>query len=36
MINVTKTYLPPLEEYERYLQGVWERNQLTNNGPLVK
>ena len=36
MINVTKTYLPPLEEYEQYLQGIWERNQLTNNGPLVK
>lgn len=36
MINVTKTYLPPLEEYEQYLQGIWERNQLTNNGPLVR
>ncbi len=36
MINVTKTYLPPIEEYEQYLKGIWERNQLTNNGPLVK
>jgi dTDP-4-amino-4,6-dideoxygalactose transaminase len=36
MINVTKTYLPPLEEYVRYLEGIWERGQLTNNGPLVK
>lgn len=36
MINVTKTFLPPLEEYEQYLQGIWERNYLTNNGPLLK
>jgi len=36
MINVTKSYLPPLEEYVQYLQGIWERDQLTNNGPLVK
>ncbi len=36
MINVTKTYLPPLEEYVRYLEGIWERGQVTNNGPLVK
>jgi dTDP-4-amino-4,6-dideoxygalactose transaminase len=35
-INVTKTYLPPLEEYVRYLEGIWARGQLTNNGPLVK
>jgi dTDP-4-amino-4,6-dideoxygalactose transaminase len=35
MINVTKTYLPPLEEYTRYLQGIWQRVHLTNHGPLV-
>lgn len=35
-MNVTKTYLPPLEEYVAYLQGVWERAHVTNNGPLVK
>jgi dTDP-4-amino-4,6-dideoxygalactose transaminase len=35
MIPVTKTYLPPLEEYMEYLRGIWERNQVTNNGPLV-
>ena len=34
--NVTKTYLQPLEEYVHYLRGIWERNQVTNNGPLVK
>ena len=36
VINVTKTYLPPLEEYVHYLEGIWERGQLTNHGPLVK
>lgn len=36
MINVTKSYLPPLEEYIQYLQRIWESHQLTNNGPLVK
>ncbi len=35
-INVTKSYLPPLEEYVHCLEGIWERGQLTNNGPLVK
>jgi len=35
MINVTKTYLPPLEEYYEYLKGVWERSWVTNHGPLV-
>ncbi|WP_266169937.1 DegT/DnrJ/EryC1/StrS family aminotransferase [Dyella subtropica] len=34
-INVTKPFLPPLAEYHTYLQGVWEREWLTNNGPLV-
>ena len=36
MINVTRTYLPPMEEYTRYLEKIWETNQLTNYGPLVK
>lgn len=35
MINVTKTYLPALSEYTRYLEGIWERGHLTNHGPLV-
>lgn len=34
-INVTKTYLPPLREYERYLKKIWSSNWITNNGPLV-
>jgi dTDP-4-amino-4,6-dideoxygalactose transaminase len=36
MINVTKPFLPPREEYEAYVRGIWERNWLTNNGPLVR
>ena len=35
-INVTKAYLPPLAEYTAYLEGIWERGWLTNNGPLVQ
>ncbi len=35
MINVTKTFLPPIEEYQKYVQSIFSRNWLTNNGPLV-
>jgi dTDP-4-amino-4,6-dideoxygalactose transaminase len=35
LIPVTKPFLPPRAEYDRYLDGIWERNWLTNNGPLV-
>ncbi|MBX2955397.1 MAG: DegT/DnrJ/EryC1/StrS family aminotransferase [Cyclobacteriaceae bacterium] len=35
MIPVTKPFLPPQHEYEKYLDGIWQRNWLTNNGPLV-
>ena len=35
MIPVTKPFLPPKDEYEKILQGIWNRNWLTNNGPLV-
>ena len=35
VINVTKTFLPPLDQYVKYLQGIWERGHLTNHGPLV-
>lgn len=35
MINVTKPFLPPFEAYQYYLKSIWERNWLTNNGPLV-
>lgn len=36
MINVTKTYLPPLEQYTAYLERIWETHHITNNGPLLK
>jgi dTDP-4-amino-4,6-dideoxygalactose transaminase len=35
IIPVTKPFLPPKEEYIEYLKNIWERNWLTNNGPLV-
>jgi dTDP-4-amino-4,6-dideoxygalactose transaminase len=35
MINVTKPFLPPIAEFQEYIQQIWERNWLTNNGPLV-
>lgn len=35
MINVTKPFLPPIEEYQSYLKGIWQRNWLTNMGPLA-
>jgi len=35
MINVNDPYLPPMEDYHRYLRRIWEANQITNNGPLV-
>ena len=35
MINVTKTFFPPLAEYEKQLRRVWENGWLTNRGELV-
>jgi dTDP-4-amino-4,6-dideoxygalactose transaminase len=35
MINVSRPFLPPQDEYQHYLDGIWKRNWLTNNGPLV-
>jgi len=35
MIPVTKPFLPPLDEYKKYIDGIYEREWLTNNGPLV-
>ncbi len=35
MIPVTKPFLPPEEEYNKYIAGIWQRQWLTNNGPLV-
>lgn len=35
MIPVTKPFLPPIEEYQKYLTGIWHRQWLTNMGPLA-
>lgn len=34
MIQVTKTYFPPLKEYQKQLQRIWENEWLTNRGQL--
>lgn len=36
MINVTRTVLPPLEEYVAQLEKIWATGQVTNNGPLLR
>jgi len=33
-IYVTQPFLPPLEEFSRYLQEIWDSKTLTNNGPF--
>ena len=35
-IFVTKSALPPLEEFYPYLQSIWENKVLTNGGPFHK
>lgn len=35
MINVTKTFFPPIEEYQMHLQRIWKNQWLTNRGELV-
>ena len=35
MINVTKTFFPPLDEYQAQLQRIWNNQWLTNRGELV-
>lgn len=36
MIPVTKPYLPSREKLDAYIDGIYERGWLTNNGPLVQ
>ncbi len=36
MIPVTKTYLPPLSDYVKYLEKIWANGWITNNGELVQ
>jgi dTDP-4-amino-4,6-dideoxygalactose transaminase len=33
-IYVTRPFLPPLEEFQPYLEKIWESRQLTNVGPF--
>jgi dTDP-4-amino-4,6-dideoxygalactose transaminase len=32
-IYVTRPFLPPLEEFNEYIEKIWESKQLTNKGP---
>lgn len=34
-ITVTKPFMPPYADYQSYLAGIWSREWLTNNGPLL-
>lgn len=36
MINVTKTFFPPIEDYQKHVQRIWENQWLTNNGELYQ
>ena len=35
MIQVTRPFLPPREDYEAYISKIWDNNWLTNNGPFL-
>ncbi|WP_394775094.1 DegT/DnrJ/EryC1/StrS family aminotransferase [Flavobacterium sp.] len=35
MITVTKTFLPPINEYNKQVQRAWDKQWLTNRGELV-
>ena len=35
MIPVTKSFFPPIEEYQEQIQRIWENQWLTNRGPLA-
>lgn len=35
MINVTRTYLPPIDEFKEYLDKIWNSGWVTNQGPFV-
>ena len=35
MINVTKTFFPPITEYQHQVQRIWDNQWLTNRGALV-
>jgi dTDP-4-amino-4,6-dideoxygalactose transaminase len=35
MINVTKTFFPPIDQYQVQVQRIWKNQWLTNRGELV-
>jgi hypothetical protein len=35
MINVTKTFFPPIADYQKQVQRIWDNQWLTNRGALV-
>ncbi|OYX85604.1 MAG: aminotransferase DegT [Flavobacteriales bacterium 32-34-25] len=35
MIPVTKPFMPPIEEYKNLIDGIWQRQWITNMGPLA-
>lgn len=35
-INVTRSFLPPIDEFQEYLAQIWASGQLTNQGPLLR
>ncbi|HLA56996.1 MAG TPA: DegT/DnrJ/EryC1/StrS family aminotransferase [Flavobacterium sp.] len=35
MINVTKTFLPPIAEYQAFVKRAWDNHWLTNRGELI-
>ncbi|GAA6764498.1 DegT/DnrJ/EryC1/StrS family aminotransferase [Flavobacterium johnsoniae] len=35
MIPITQPFLPPQQEYQRLVDGIWKRKWLTNMGPLA-
>ena len=36
MIPVTKSFFPPIEDYQEQVQRIWDNQWLTNNGELYK
>lgn len=36
MIPIIKPFLPPLEDYKKYLDDIWNSKWLTNMGPLAE
>ena len=36
MINVTKTYMPSKEKYQKYVDEIFESSWITNNGPKLQ